>query len=108
MTKPRIIRRVIRFDAKNRPKKARDYRTEITMERVTARSARRCNYHACPFRKAIPIGTEYAKIVAPKHRRPRLIGGRLINDQVDYHFECVPPEARPLVRFLITNRNEEQ
>lgn len=98
--KPRVIRKVTKVDAKGRAKIATDRKSGIRMERVTARTRRDCCYHACQ-RGFIAAGVEYAKVHA-NEGRPKFIRGRAIYSPRDYHFECVPPAARPLVRFLVS------
>lgn len=87
--RPRLIRRVVKQDAKGRAKVARDSKAGIQMERVTARkSPRPCSHRDCPMPgQMIEVGAEYAKVTDHNTR--------------DFHFDCVPPEARPLVRFLV-------
>lgn len=97
----RIIREVIKTDAKGRPKIAIDRKTGIRMERVTANGARPCCRHHCPEGGLIQRKTEYAKVYA-NEGQPTWVKGRLIYSPRDYHFECVPPPARPLVRFLVS------
>lgn len=101
-SKPRVIRKVVKRDAKGRPKIARDLKTDITMERVKAMHDRDCEYRGCPMPGGVIAGiTQYAKVT--DHRRldgPR-VKGRVLSRARDYHFDCVPPEARPLVRFLV-------
>lgn len=98
--KPRVIRGVIaRYrDAKHKgqPKIARDRKTGIDMERVVARDSRRCARRCA---RMIGAGTAYAKVTDYNTPGP-FIAGRRITPKQDYHFECVPPEAKPLVRFL--------
>lgn len=104
--KPQIIRKVVRWDKKGRqrPKRARDYRLVADMERVTARYARPCSSKGCKYTLPtglgwIEPGTEYAKVYANEGQGKR-IKGRMIYSPRDYHFECVPEQYRPLVRFL--------
>jgi hypothetical protein len=103
----RIIRRVVKTDKKGRPKVARDRKTGIDMERVTARTQQPCarGIH-CPHGGLIFGGTEYAKV--SDMNKARRMGGAFIPDVKDYHFECVPPEARPLVRFLVHPEQDHQ
>jgi len=102
--KPRVIRRVVKKDRTGRPKVARDRKTQIQMERVTARSSRPCAASGCPKWRVLILPDEaYAKVTyAAEARR---MGSHLIPKVKDFHFECVPPEAQPLVRFLVS-RNE--
>jgi len=89
-----------------RAKMARDRRTMIQMERVKAQSPRQCAYYDCPHKVEggkhgyIDSGIEYAKVTSP------LWGQRSSYKRWpevrDYHFECVPPEAKPLVRFFVS------
>lgn len=99
--KPKIIRLVTRKDAQGRPKIAADRKADIRMERVTAKGTRPCCYHHCSKGGFIQRDTEYAKVYA-NEGVPKRIKGRLIYSPRDYHFGCVPPPARPLVRFLET------
>lgn len=103
--RPRVIRKVIKVDAKGRPKIARDRKTFIQMERVVARVSRGCAAgKECKFNNpltegVIYAGDTYAKITDGAIRRRG--GGYKWPESRDYHFACVPPEARPLVRFLV-------
>jgi hypothetical protein len=47
----------------------------------------------------IGVGVPYAKV--SDAARTKRIGHRYVPDPQDFHFDCVPPETRPLVRFLI-------
>lgn len=96
MKRPRIIRRVVKTDAKGRAKIARDRKARITMERITARDSRCC---AGTCNGMITPKTEYAKVTRPTDYK-NLGRRRLVPDPKCFHFECVPPEAKPLVRFL--------
>lgn len=96
--RPRVIRRVIKWDRYKKPKIARDSRTQIRLERVVAQVRHCCTYHGCPEDRVILVGEAYAQFTSPRTRRR--LGWRDVPDPSDYHFDCVPPEARPLVRFL--------
>lgn len=94
--RPRIIRRVFKFGKDGRAKIARDRRTRIQMERVKAQVERKCSHPACLRGGIITVGTEFAKLMTPQTR----FRGRSWPESYPYHFECVPPDARPLVRFF--------
>lgn len=105
--KPRVIRKVMKMGRDGRPKMARDRKTLIQMERVTAQAPRQCAYHGCKhvFTEGrqggwIATGTEYAKVTSPLWGRRSSY--KRWPETRDYHFECVPPEARPLVRFFVS------
>lgn len=98
--KPRVIRRVSKFDRHGLAKIARDRKSHFQIERIKARDPRKCNYYNCPNDQTIASGTEYAKVTWPN---PRRMGSKLVPETKDYHFGCVPYEARPLVRFLYPN-----
>lgn len=100
-----IIRAVTKAGKDGRPKKARDRRSGIAMERVKAHVPKKCWYHKCPYttqvlltkeRGQISVGTEHAVIT---QRGVYANFGRFPEARA-YHFECVPPEAKPLVRFF--------
>jgi hypothetical protein len=101
-SKPRVIRKVTVMGRDGRPKIARDRKARVTIERVKAQKPRPCGYYACRHDPAdrgwIATGTEYAKVTSPLH--VKTFGHRSFPEPKDYHFECVPPEARPLVRFF--------
>ncbi len=98
--KPRVIRKVIKNDAKGRAKVARDRKINVTMERMTARTNHLCHYHACPWDKVIESKTEYAAIT--RLDAVRRIGSNMVPAEAKrFHFDCVPPETRPLVRLLV-------
>lgn len=104
-SKPKVIRKVItRFkDAKRKgqPKVVRDRRTDIDVELVYARSVRVCAYRGCPHPDRAITGA-YLNVTDFGHPRNAVpIGGRMIVKPQSYHPDCVPHEARPLVRFLI-------
>jgi hypothetical protein len=109
--KPRVIRRVVQVAKDGRAKVARDRRTLITIERIKARTAKSCAYHMCPYYEAseadthprggvgvIAPGTEYALFKSAY--TVRRMGGRTFPEQRTYHFDCLPLDARPLVRFF--------
>lgn len=96
--RPRVIRKVIRKDRQGNPKVARDRKSLIQMERIVARGERPCTYHGCEHGGVIGVGVPYARVASPLLQKR--IGFRYVPDPKDYHFDCVPPEARPLVRFL--------
>lgn len=102
--KPRVIRNVFKRGADGRPKIARDRRAMIQMERIKARTPKPCKYHLCPTH-IIDMDEEYAKITYLSEGRR--LGHQFIPLTRDYHFECVPVVAKPLVRFLVS-RNPEQ
>jgi len=83
------------FDAKGRPKVARDRKSEFRMERITAGVARDCRAN-CGY--LIVKGERFARLTHPG--LTKRIGRRNLLDPVDYHFDCVPEGAKPLVRFL--------
>jgi hypothetical protein len=105
--KPQIIRTVVRWSNMKQPggmrrsKKARDLRTGLEMERIKARADRPCaaDLDCTRGTGVIYAGTEYAKI-PDGSVRPMRIRGTLIYPLKDYHFDCVPEIARPLVRFF--------
>lgn len=97
--RPRVIRKVIHTDSKGRPKVARDRKINVTMERMTARTSHLCHYYACPWDRVIEPKTEYAAITSLG--AVRRIGSQMVPESRRFHFDCVPPEARPLVRFLV-------
>lgn len=102
-SKPKVIRVVAgRFkDAKRKgqPKIARDRRRGIEAELVYARAVRLCAYTGCPYPDRAITGA-YLK-VTDLRKGGTFIAGRMIVKPLDYHPDCVPHEARPLVRFLI-------
>lgn len=99
--KPIVIRRVMKMGRDGRPKMARDRKTLIQMERVTATGGPRpCAYKGCLNGETIETGEEYAKVTSPLWGRRSSY--KRWPETRDYHFECVPPEARPLVRFFVS------
>lgn len=94
----RVIRKVAKMGKDSRPKVARDRRENIQVERVTAQASRPCSRFDCK-RKTIDPGEKYAKLLTPTSQT-RYVRGRLIRMPEDYHFDCVPPEAKPLLRFF--------
>lgn len=107
MSRARVIRKVTKIGRDKRPKVAYDRRTLIKMERVKAHTPKKCGYTLCPYPNSlgfgkggvIEVGTEHA--VVTRHAKGRWMGSTLIPDSAPYHFGCVPPEARPLVRFFV-------
>jgi hypothetical protein len=107
---PIVIRMVTEWDRKDRPKVARDRKAMLVLERVSARADRPCARGIeCQISGLIAAGTEYAKAtdLDPRHADGPFIRGRRLNKTADFHFECVWPEARPLVRFLRNTPPEE-
>lgn len=99
---PRVIRRVTRTDKKGRPKIAYDRKSRIRMERITARVTKVCTYYKCPHKdRRIDPGTLYAAVTTPgKGEQFRAPGRPAVDNPSTFHPDCVPPEARPLLRFL--------
>lgn len=97
---PIVIRMVTEWDRQDRPKVARDRKAELVLERVVARTNRPCASATCQF--PIGAGTEYTKATDLKVADGPFVRGRRLHTTRDFHFECVWPEARPLVRFLRT------
>lgn len=101
----RVIRRVSDYDAKGNPRIARDRKTGLSMRRVKAASDHDCQAGtSCTYignildRYTILAGTYYAKVVTPANGRR--FGPQRWPTERNYHPECVPSEAKPLVRFL--------
>jgi hypothetical protein len=97
----KIIRRVIKVGRDGRPKSAMDSKARIHVERVKAFKTHVCAYRDCALGHGyIEAGVEYAKVTNFN------LGGRRIGrynfppEPNDYHFECLPPDARPLLRFF--------
>lgn len=108
--RPLVIRRVVRKDRHGRAKVARDSKAGISIERIKARVPRPCGYYKCPHldrlrygrqEGIISEGTEFARLDSGERRR---MGGRLVPIFREYHFDCLPPEARPLLRFFFPYR----
>lgn len=93
--KPRVIRKITKCGRDWRPKVAKDYKTQVTLERVRATSQRKCTYRKC--KHPIEKGETYARVSDLKRRSNNW---QRWPDQNDYHFGCVPPEARGLLRFF--------
>lgn len=96
-SRPRVIRKVVRMGKNEFPKFARDYKADIYMERVRARAPRTCAYPGCPVDRVIDKNEYYAKVGDGVKAYG---GGRRFPVEKDYHFFCVPSEARPLNRFF--------
>lgn len=92
--KPRVIRRVRKWDQNGWPKVVWDNRLGVKMERFRAGAERLCGHPACGM--PIAAGDEYAKISVG----PAMPQYNIYPRAADYHFGCVPPEARPMARFL--------
>lgn len=101
-----VIRQVVKLDRKGAPKIARDRKAHLELERITARDDRPCSFHSCPLGGTIAAGTAYAKATDLNKNDGPFIRGRRLPTHRDFHFECVWPEARPLVRFLTTHPEE--
>jgi hypothetical protein len=103
--RPRVIRKVVQRDRKGQAKIAYDRKIHLRMERITASTDHACAKPRCRKQNHDPAdrgmimrGDEYAMVVWPQHkkgfaRQPFPISKR-------FHINCVPEEARPLVRFL--------
>lgn len=105
---PRLLRRVVKWDRQGKPKIARDYRSHIQIEHIIAKMDRACaagKYCRCKtdsvdgFRYLIKTGQPYAKVIGTERR---YMAGRYIPVPKDYHLDCVPEKAKPLVRFLVS------
>lgn len=99
--KPRVIRKAIKRNKAGRPTWAVDYKINARMQRVKGRDAHYCAAGvACPFIDGLILpGAEYAKVHA-NEGRPKIIRGRAIYSPRDYHFDCVPEQYRPMIRFF--------
>jgi hypothetical protein len=95
-SRPRVIRRVIRNDAKGNPKVARDYKYQITLQRIKPLIDHVCDSPHC----AIPIRKGEPYVQATALRDVKRIGSNMFPDIRKYHPDCVPERARPLVRLL--------
>lgn len=94
----RVIRKVTKMGRDGRPKVAVDRKTHLRVERVRAQAPRRCSYRHCPeLAGIIEDDTEYARLTYPRkvRRFPQHWP-----ESFDFHFQCLPPEARPLARFF--------
>ena len=98
MSRPRVIRRVIKMGRDGNPKAAHDSKTGVFIERVTALVQHKCGNPNCEWLRIIMPATQYA-LVTDANRRRRM-GRKMIPEAQPYHFECVPPNARRLVRFF--------
>lgn len=97
--KPKIIRKVTKVGQDGCPKIAVDRKNDIKMERVRARYWRPCESETCWFDGIIYATSEYAKITSSRVKS-FYSKGSLVRVPQDYHFECVPPYTRPLLRFF--------
>ena len=94
--KPRVIRKVVRLGQDRKPKVVRDIKAKITMERVRAMAPRKCTRRGC--KNPIKTGEKYAKVDVGEKQ---YFQGRAFPVIKDYHFGCVPYEARFLMRFFV-------
>lgn len=97
MKRPRVIRKVVKVGRDGRPKTATDIKAGVAIKRITAHQEHRCGYPSCRWWRLIEVGTEYAQVFDGSHRP---MGRLMIPQSQPYHFECVPPNARRLVRFF--------
>lgn len=95
MSRPKIIRRVTKMGRDGKPKVARDRRTGITVERVTALTEHRCMGKGCLTPTIVP-GVTYAKVTPPLSRG----SWRRFPVIETYHWRCLPDAAVPLRRFF--------
>jgi hypothetical protein len=105
-SQPRIIRKVVRTHKvgprKGKPKVARDYKTEVDMERVQSMVDRVCESRDCPAPgQMININEPYALVIERTVRTGPFINGTKLPRVRCFHFDCVPKHTRPLVRFLL-------
>jgi hypothetical protein len=102
-SKPAIIRRVIKADRFGKPKIVRDYRAFITVERILAAKARwcaagnGCQHNRDRFTHAIIERGDYYAALTENNKVGRYVGHPPTHN---YHFECLPPKAKPMVRFF--------
>lgn len=86
-----------RPDKKGRFKKARDYKTGWLIERTRASVTHQCHYMGCVLGLIVP-GDDYATVYDPAW--VKRVGWQRFPDSRRYHFDCLPEEAKPLVRFV--------
>jgi hypothetical protein len=99
VTAPKTIRKVSKVGQDGLPKIAVDRKDDIQMERIRARVWRPCDAEACWFDGVIHAASEYARITSSRSKSFYAKGSQ-VRVPEDYHFECVPPYARPLLRFF--------
>jgi hypothetical protein len=83
MTRPRVIRKVSRLDKSGKVKVVKDLREQISIEKVKAKTRRRCQSLTCPFRNDIRPTEIYYRVTNIKrtsfHNYPLTL---------DFHFTC--------------------
>jgi hypothetical protein len=86
-----IIRKVTKVGSDGLPKVAADRKAKLTLEKVWSHGRRTCR-----SRCGVPIEGRYYRLTRMDRRR----GYNQIPMTEDYHVECVPEEAKLLLRFF--------
>lgn len=96
MSRPKIIRKVVKMGRDGRVKRVRDRREGFDMVRVRAAVSHTCRNYNCTLGRTIEIDTQYIEIMF--HLRGGGVGRYPKSHK--YHAECVPLDARPALRFF--------
>lgn len=98
MKRPKTIRKVVKFGRDQRVKMVRDFREKAVVTRIQAHTLHACGYTACPANRLIEPGDEYANVAYTQQRQ--YSGFRNWPVERTYHFDCLPPELKPVIRFF--------
>ena len=100
MSRPRVIRKVSKTTRDGRVKVAIDRKARLTVERIEAHVDHQCESrgHRLDGNREIRPGEEYVRLTYLGETR--WMGRRPVPLSYEYHLDCLPPEARPLVRFF--------